>query len=430
MPHQQTQTEWEHDMCIKILDAVRSELYLDLRFLDAAFSALIPKADESIQTFASDGTYLNYSARQILRVFQNNPIFLNRAYLHSVLHCIFSHLWTAGTRRRAVWNTACDIAVEYTIDEMQKPSTRRILTWLRQQMYEQLKAYPQGISAAVIYQKLLELPKEQFTALQNEFYTDDHCYWPAETQQNIIQQALQNQWNKIARQASIQQKQRGSDTTDIEQMLAVQIKAARSRRSYHDFLKKFTVLHEELHCDPEEFDLNFYTYGLQLYGNMPLIEPLETREINKIQELVIVVDTSDSTSGTLIKNFLRETFQILHECRHFFETCRIHILQCDDQVRSDYEVTNISQFSNILNQFIITGGGGTDFRPAFAYVEQLLNQNMLHDLRGLLYFTDGKGIYPKKRPPYQAAFLFLNDYDDTAVPPWAMRLRLEPEEFA
>ena len=46
-----------------------------------------------------------------------------------------------------------------------------------------------------------------------------------------------------------------------------------------------------------------------------------------------------------------------------------------------------------------------------------------------MYFTDGRGAYPKIRPEYQTAFLFLEDYDDTAVPPWAIRLKLEPEEF-
>ena len=47
------------------------------------------------------------------------------------------------------------------------------------------------------------------------------------------------------------------------------------------FCVKFSVLREELHADPDEFDLNYYTYGLRLYGNMPLIEPVESREVKK-----------------------------------------------------------------------------------------------------------------------------------------------------
>ena len=62
-------------------------------------------------------------------------------------------------------------------------------------------------------------------------------------------------------------------------------------------------------------------------------------------------------------------------------------------------------------------------------MNELREHGELSHLRGLLYFTDGKGVYPKKRPEYETAFLFLEDYEEAAVPPWAMRLRLEPEEF-
>ena len=82
-----------------------------------------------------------------------------------------------------------------------------------------------------------------------------------------------------------------------------------------------------------------------------------------------------------------------------------------------------------MNRFTIVGGGGTDFRPAFSYVDELIESKKLKDLSGLLYFTDGKGIYPQKRPSYKTAFLFLEDYEEENVPAWAIRLRLLPEEF-
>lgn len=65
---------------------------------------------------------------------------------------------------------------------------------------------------------------------------------------------------------------------------------------------------------------------------MPLIEPLETREIDKIRELVVVVDTSYSTSGELVRRFLQETFDILMDDRAFFKVNCIHIIQCDDVI--------------------------------------------------------------------------------------------------
>ncbi len=435
--HVKTQTEWEVEMSEKILEYTRDEIYLELRFFDIALSELKPKADASVQTFATDGTWLYFSTEQMLRVFRQNTFFLNRVYLHSVLHCLFSHLWIGGGRDARLWHIACDIAVEYVIDGMDKKCTRRILSFLRKEFYEQMKEKKEGVSASVIYRMLRELEREengreQLTALEREFYTDDHRYWPKQQDGNAKQEAVaasQKKWNKIARQTRMEQQRKGDETKEGEELLAAQLAAERGRRSYRDFLKKFAVRREELHSDPDEFDLNYYTYGLKLYGNMPLIEPLESRETKKIREFVIVIDTSYSTSSGLVEQFLRETVDILKQSDSFFTDSVIRVLQCDNTVRSDVRITGERELEHFLTEFQLIGGGGTDFRPAFAYVNELREQGELLNLNGLLYFTDGKGIYPKKRPDYRTAFLFLEAYEDAAVPPWAMRLRLEPEEL-
>lgn len=437
MQHIQTQEEWEAEMSVKILSYVRNEIYLDLRFLDIALSALTPKSDKAIRTFATDGTFLCFSSEQVLRVFKSNAKFLDRMYLHSVLHCIFSHLWVMpgnaeGAEHRRMWNLACDIAVEYVIDGMDKSCTRRILSWHRQKLYEKLAGEKHGVSAAVIYRMVWEMPEDEVRQLEQEFFVDDHCYWPKKEDGEAKQQiAAQNQkkWDKIARQTRMEQEQRGDEQEEGEQLLASQIAAAKSRRSYRDFLQKFSVLREELRSDPDEFDLNYYTYGLRVYGNLPLIEPVESRESRKIREFVIVLDTSYSTSGELVKQFLRETANILNQSNSFFSDSLIRILQCDNAVRRDTVVKGEQELTQFLEQFELVGGGGTDFRPAFSYVNELMEAGECKNLGGLLYFTDGKGIYPKQRPEYKTAFLFLEEYDEAAVPPWAIRLKLEPEEF-
>lgn len=437
MAHSMTQEEWEVEMSEKILAYIRNELYLELRFFDIALSALTPAADASIHTFATDGVKLYFSTEQVLRVFKSNSAFLNRAYLHAVLHCIFSHLWIAGNRDRYLWNIACDIAVEYTIDGMGKNCTKRILSWTREQFYRELREQKEGVSAAVIYRMLLELTqipekKEQLGVLEREFYTDDHSYWPKQEDNRAKQQAAaaaKKKWDKIARQTRQMQEQRGDETKDGEELLAAQLAAQRGRRSYHDFLQKFAILREELHSDPDEFDLNYYTYGLKLYGNMPLIEPIESRETKKIREFVIVIDTSYSTSGELVEQFLRETVDILQQSDSFFTDSVIRIIQCDNSVRSDVVITQKKELNTFLDKFQLIGGGGTDFRPAFSHVNALIEQGEFKNLTGLLYFTDGKGIYPKKRPDYKVAFLFLEDYEESTVPPWAMRLRLERDLY-
>lgn len=428
-PAVQTQTEWEEEMSGKILRYTHDELYMELRFLGIALSALEPKMDKRLTTLATDGITLYFSTEQLLRVFQKNAAYLNRLYLHTILHCMFSHLWIGGKRDRFLWGIACDIAVEYTIDGMDKQCTKRIIGWIRQKTYEALRENGIGISAAQIYRFLLDKDLEELQELHQEFFADDHVFWPKEEEGNAQIEAARKNWDKIARQTQMEQKRRGEESEEGEELLAFQMKARKGRRTYRDFLRKFAVLQEELHCDLDEFDLNFYTYGLQLYQNMPLIEPLESREVKKIRDFVVVVDTSYSTSGELIQKFLQETFEILSQEDNFFHRCRMHVLQCDEEVKSDIVITSRREIEALFSDFAIQGGGGTDFRPAFAYVNQLMAEGEFENLCGLLYFTDGKGIYPEKKPVYQTAFLFMEDYEEEKVPAWAIRMRLEREEF-
>lgn len=81
------------------------------------------------------------------------------------------------------------------------------------------------------------------------------------------------------------------------------------------------------------------------------------------------------------------------------------------------------EMERYLKNFTVHGFGGTDFRPAFTYVSQLLEAGAFTKLRGLIHFTDGYGIFPVKMPPYDTVFVFMReDYRDVDVPPWAMKL--------
>ena len=81
-----------------------------------------------------------------------------------------------------------------------------------------------------------------------------------------------------------------------------------------------------------------------------------------------------------------------------------------------------------MDKLELKGEGGTDFRPAFSYVDELVRQHTFEHLRGMIYFTDGRGIYPAKRPVYETAFVFMEeDYEDVDVPPWAIKIILEED---
>ena len=93
----------------------------------------------------------------------------------------------------------------------------------------------------------------------------------------------------------------------------------RERYDYSAFLKKFAVLGEAMRINDDEYDYIFYTYGLSRYKNMPLIEPLEYKEVKRIREFVIALDTSGSTAGELVQRFMQKTYNILKSTESFFQ---------------------------------------------------------------------------------------------------------------
>jgi Uncharacterized protein conserved in bacteria len=128
---------------------------------------------------------------------------------------------------------------------------------------------------------------------------------------------------------------------------------------------------EFLHISDEEFDNNYYTYGLKLYGNIPLIEPLEYSEQKRIKEFVIAIDTSGSVQGDVVQSFVQHTYDILRRQENFFTKVNMFIIQCDDRIEDVAHITNIEDFEKYLSSLEIKGLGKTDFRPVFSYVDDL-----------------------------------------------------------
>lgn len=78
----------------------------------------------------------------------------------------------------------------------------------------------------------------------------------------------------------------------------------------------------------------------------------------------------------------------------------------------------------------LRGFGGTDFRPVFKYVDDLINKGEFVNLKGLIYFTDGYGTFLDKKPAYDTAFVFIDDeYEQPEIPVWAIKLVLAKDEI-
>ena len=295
------------------------------------------------------------------------------------------------------------------IDGIYHRSVRYSRSLLRRETYRLLEKEKKTLNAERIYKILKEefLKEKELAQLEKEFYVDDHKYWANQQPDRKPNPLMSKKWGDISDGIETDlgtfSRESGEQDGDFLDQLKIE---NRERYDYREFLRKFAVFREELTVDPDSFDYNFYTYGLSLYGNMPLIEPLETREVKKVSEFVIVIDTSMSCSGELVQRFLEETYGILSDSGNFFQKVNIHIIQCDEKVHSDVKITGAEELQEYMNSLELYGDGGTDFRPAFAYVEELMENVSLKILRAWCILQTDTGFF-RQRCRHTGQHLYL-----------------------
>lgn len=489
-----------HNLGLRILNQAKIELSLSMRYLSRALDKLSFQMDFNTRRMGTEGEKLHFHPEFVFQLYVESPQKLYRLYMHSLLHCLFRHMFKTEGREETLWNLATDIHVEYVLDSIDVPLLLRPAYPFREDYFLKLEKEIKSLSAERIYAYLStqNLSYAERERLEQEFVKDDHRFWeklgeekqpfgadgvedsegkedeerkessegmdgsekseaPEEPEgseksetpeepdgsgrnkntegigknkgrensgeREESRKRLDKDWEDIGKRTEEEMKdeKEGEKSEKLSWFLHLEHKRY---TPFQDFLRKFSVDREELKTDPESFDYGYYYFGLSQYGNMPLIEENEYRERRKIPELVIAIDTSYSTKGEMVKRFLEETLAILQNKEAFFSKCRVHIVECDDRIRKDILVENAEEMEHYRQRFEVSGGYGTDFRPVFHYIEDLRKKGELKELKALLYFTDGRGRYPKYAPGYTAAFVFPKgeDIDDENAPFWAMKL--------
>lgn len=103
--------------------------------------------------------------------------------------------------------------------------------------------------------------------------------------------------------------------------------------------------------------------------------------------LCVAIDTSGSIDEALLGAFIGEFKSIMDN----FPSIRIELIIADAKVHNHYTFVGGEKLD-----FKLKGGGGTDYRPTFEYIEANLPMSTM-----LLYFTDGEGSFPKIPPSYE-----------------------------
>lgn len=471
------QTEKAIKLSTGIIQLAQNTLLLNLRFMDSAIFRLSPKVAET--TLATDGRYIYFGPEYILKRYKAEQNQVIRDVLHVILHCVFKHSFVGTSIDIPIWDLAADIAVEEVIHSLNIHDVSTGKDKAQEKVLDELHCSVKTLSAEHIY-SYYKGKNINYKNIRSLFISDDHSNWynpdeqrqlngqppsnrqsDSSTQNNpndssnpksdssdenssqeknngetssdfeTMREELEKEWESVSRQIQMDMetfsKTRGDQAGSMIQQLR---ELNRERYNYDDFLKKFAVMGETMQINDDEFDYIFYTYGLKLFGNVPLIEPLEYKEVKRIREFVIAIDTSGSTSGNLVQRFLEKTYNILKNTESFFSKINLHIIQCDADIQEHVKITNQSEFDEYIKGLVIKGLGGTDFRPVFTLVDNLIDRGEFTHLKGMIYFTDGYGVFPSQKPTYETAFVFIrNEYDNPQVPPWAIKLVLNDEEI-
>ena len=438
-------------MAGKVMDYVKDQLVIAMPYFNRAILKMpvqfyIPKdmVEDEYGGFATDTRQLYINPQQVLDDFKEDRVIPARRLLHAIFHCLYKHHYNYNKMDTELWDFACDVAVETAIIDLDIPSLREPLDNERRVVWKMIAKRVEKPYAEKIYEFMLASKDvaQDWLEYASIFKKDHHYIWKnsglikqdgefitSESTTDLDQWG--NEWDRVF--ANVKKDKETFENGQGISMSSVTDVIGRIEgddNDYTDFLYQFAKLQEEVHVNDDEFDYIYYTYGMQLYKNMPLIEPLEYRERLKIYDFVIAIDTSGSCRGSTVKNFLRRTYSILKSTEIFGTRINVHIIQCDNMIQKDDLITSDEQFEMYVSNVTVIGSGGTDFRPVFNYVKELKDRGEFTDLRGMLYLTDGLGIYPESEPDFKSAFIIMPlENEIPPLPSWAISRIVSREDL-
>lgn len=420
--------ERAEELAGQVMQLARDSIVVNLRFLDAALSRIKTEIRHGLGGAYAAGNQLYYDPFWLLKKYQEESGYPVRLYLHVLFHHVFYHNFAYEEKNEELWDLSADAAVENVILEMNLPMGKLETDAEAGNKLHYMKEDVGKLTAERIYRYLKNNPlsSEERGQWNRLFYKDAHSFW--RKQENL--EITQEQWKKISERIKADVKSFSKDKNSSESLEKNLAEATKERYDYGELLRRFTVMGENMQVNDDEFDYIYYTYGLSEYKDMPLVEPLEYKDAKKVKEFVIAIDTSASCRGETVKQFIRKTYSILKGTEHFFQKINVHIIQCDNDVRNDTKITCQEDFEVFMKNGRLKGFGSTDFRPTFEYVDNLLAEGEFENLKGLIYFTDGYGIYPSRMPDYDTVFVFLDDNEERPeIPAWAVPVVLNEDDI-
>lgn len=358
--------------------AARTRLILDKPFLGALALRLPLVEAESGRCRSTwcDGRTLYYNRAYIDSLDVDETRF---ALSREALHCALLHFYRRGNRERRLWDQACDFAVvPLLIQDGLKPPPDAVYRpefdgMTAEEIYPLLQDDAAGRAAS---QPRADGNDEEQRSSQQRFEQGSR---PSELE------ILATQWRQRVAAAVQQAVQAGKLSAEMARAVDFYLQPKLPWRS---------LLAQHLSATAR----NDYSYSRpsSRRGDPAVFPGLRSDEV----DLVVAVDTSGSIHEGEIGRFFAEIDAIKGQIH-----ARVALLCCDAEIGDGYPL-----FYEAWDDFDceprVPGGGGTDFRPVFDWIER---QDRNPD--SLVYFTDACGEFPPREPPYPTLWLVKGGRD-------------------
>lgn len=387
----------EQDKVKQKLAASRTRLILDKPFLGALVLRMpLEIADPAwCKTAATDAKKIYYNYEYINELHASETQFV---LAKQALHCALSHFARRSHRIKHRWELACDYAVNPLLVEegfAAPPGT----------LIEDSFA---GMSAEEIYRCLQDKEEDDEDNAENEEQGDDQTTDPTDSEDTTKsqQQSSSNgnesdkEFHGAPRPAPLSQQEQDNLTVQWQQRLAGAAQQAQAAGKLSPSMARMVefmlqpklpwraLLAKYMVANARD-DYN-YSRPSSRRGDPSIFPSLRSSQVN----IVVALDVSGSIGDEEMQEFLSEIDAIKGQLR-----ARISLLACDAELAkgSPWIFESWEEFK-LPKTF--TGGGGTDFRPVFNWVEQ---QDQPPEI--LVYFTDCIGKFPDFQPSYSVIWL-------------------------
>lgn len=407
------------------LAAARTRLILDKPFLGALVLRLpLVAAGGWCRTTASDARQLFYNPAWIGQLSTGQVQFV---LAHEALHCALGHFARRGHRVKRRWDLACDFAVNPVLvaEGLQPPAEAIVLDLYAGMAAEEI--YPcldDSLDGETLDDHVWDGDDggqggrgEQDCQAQGKGggrqeadpdaggatpklprgTTGDGLDGPPKPLSGAEREQLEQQWQRHLAAAA----QRATESGKLAGALARLAEAALAPRvSWRAVLARYL---SQLARDDYSYQRPQRRGGQG--GGEPILPSLRSRA----GDLVVAVDSSGSVGDADLAQFFAE----LNALKGTLPV-RISLLACDAALSAD-SPWYFEPWQALVPPRELHGGGGTDFTPVFAWVEQA---GLRPD--ALLYFTDADGRFPDAEPDYPVLWLVKGN----KPVPWGQLLRL------